>query len=135
MKILLLLASAASGPFFVEEALKAGLKDIFVCGDEHQKNYIVETLGSGVAFLDFDNDGLLDIFALTASKLDGFAPGAEPVNRLYRNKGNRTFEDVTRKAGLAKSGWGQGRLLGRPRQRRFRGSLSHLLGPGCDVSV
>jgi hypothetical protein len=34
MKILLLLASAASGPFFVEEALKAGLKDIFVCGDE-----------------------------------------------------------------------------------------------------
>ena len=69
-------------------------------------------LGTGVAFLDFDNDGLLDIFAVTASKLDGFAPGTEPVNRLYRNKGNRTFEDVSKKAGVAKAGWGQGVCTG-----------------------
>lgn len=115
MKVALLVAlaaSAASGPFFVNEAARAGLKDIFVCGDEGQKNYIVETLGTGVAFLDFDNDGLLDIFAVTASKLEGFAPGAEPVNRLYRNKGDRTFEEIGKKAGLAKAGWGQGVCTG-----------------------
>ena len=105
-----LVASAASAPFFVDEAVHAGLKDIFYCGDDHQKNYIVETLGTGVAFLDFDNDGLLDIFAVTASRLDGFASGAEPVNRLYRNKGNRTFEDVSRKAGVAQVRLGTGRL-------------------------
>lgn len=115
MRMLLLLAAAAaaaSGPFFVDESLKAGLKDFFVCGDEHQKNYIVETLGTGVAFLDFDNDGLLDIFAVTASKLEGFKPGEEPVNRLYRNKGNGTFEEVGKKAGVAKAGWGQGVCAG-----------------------
>jgi hypothetical protein len=110
--LIALAASAATGPYFVDEALQAGLKDLFYCGDDRQKNYIVETLGTGVAFLDFDNDGWLDIFAVTASKLDGFAPGTEPVNRLYRNKGNRTFEDVTQKAGLAKSGWGQGVCTG-----------------------
>ncbi len=115
MRFLLLMAlatSAATTPFFVDEALRAGLKDIFVCGDAHQKNYIVETLGTGVAFLDFDNDGRLDIFAVTASNLNGFAPGTEPVNRLYRNKGDGTFEDVSKKAGVAKAGWGQGVCTG-----------------------
>lgn len=115
MKLLLLIVlalSATGEPFFVDEATRAGLKDIFVCGDEGQKNYIVETLGTGVAFLDFDNDGLLDIFAVTASRLDGFAPGTEPVNRLYRNKGDRTFEDVSKKAGVARAGWGQGVCTG-----------------------
>jgi enediyne biosynthesis protein E4 len=82
-----LAASAATGPYFVEESVRAGLTDVFVCGDDYQKNYIVETLGTGVAFLDFDNDGLLDIFAVNASKLGGFPAGAQPVNHLYRNKG------------------------------------------------
>ena len=110
--LIILAASASSGPFFVDEALRAGLKDVFVCGEDVHKNYIVEMLGAGVAFLDFDNDGLLDIFAVTASKLDGFAQGAEPVNRLYRNKGDRTFEDVSKEAGIARSGWGQGICTG-----------------------
>jgi hypothetical protein len=115
MRMLFLIALAASAvaePFFVDEALRAGLKDVFFCGEERQKNYIVEMLGTGVAFLDFDNDGLLDIFAVTASKLDGFTPGADPVNRLYRNKGDRTFEDVSMKAGVARAGWGQGVCTG-----------------------
>ncbi len=107
-----LAAALAPGPFFVDEALNAGLKDLFICGDNQQKNYIVETLGTGVAFLDFDNDGLLDIFAVTASKFGGFPKGTEPTNHLYRNKGNGTFEDVTKHAGLSKSGWGQGVCAG-----------------------
>src|SRR5262245_7662746 len=110
--LIALASSAATESFFVDEALRAGLKDVFVCGEEHRKNYIVEMLGTGVAFLDFDNDGLLDIFAVTASKLDVFASGAEPVNRLYRNKGDRTFEDVSKKAGVARAGWGQGVCTG-----------------------
>lgn len=105
-------ATAATGPFFLNESAIAGLNGIFYCGGDEQKSYIVETLGTGVAFVDFDNDGLLDVFAVTASKLDGFPKGQHPVNRLYRNKGNRTFEDVTMKAGLAKSGWGQGVCAG-----------------------
>lgn len=115
MRMLLLIALAASTaaePFFTDEALRAGLKDVFVCGEESQKNYIVEMLGTGVAFLDYDNDGLLDIFAVTASKLDGFTPNSEPVNRLYRNKGDRTFEDVSKKAGVDRAGWGQGVCTG-----------------------
>ena len=115
MRLVFLLAftvSAATAPFFTEEALRAGLKDVFICGDDRQKNYIVETLGTGVAFFDFDNDGLLDIFAVTASKLEGFPSGAEPTNHLYRNKGDRTFEDVTARADLAKAGWGQGVCTG-----------------------
>lgn len=119
MKILFLTAltlatawATSGSPFFVDEAERAGLKVVFVCGDDHQKNYIVETLGTGVAFLDFDNDGWLDIFAVTASKLDGFAKGAEPVNRLYRNQGDRTFADVSQAAGIAQAGWGQGVCTG-----------------------
>jgi len=107
-----LAAAAATGPWFVEEGLRAGLTGIFICGDAAQKNYIVETLGTGVAFLDFDHDGLLDVFAVTASRLEGFPSGQEPVNRLYRNQGHRTFEDVSRKAGVAKAGWGQGVCAG-----------------------
>ncbi|HEY8459328.1 MAG TPA: CRTAC1 family protein [Blastocatellia bacterium] len=110
--LIVLAASVAAERFFVDEALRAGLKDIFVCGEESQKNYLVETLGTGVAFLDYDNDGLLDIFAVTASKLGGFTPGEEPVNRLYRNKGDRTFEEVSKKAGVDKAGWGQGVCAG-----------------------
>ena len=106
------LYGAAPSPFFVDEALKAGLKDIFYCGDDRRKNYIVETLGTGVAFFDYDNDGLLDIFGVTASRLEGFPPGQEPVNRLYRNKGDGTFADVSKAAGVAKSGWGQGVCAG-----------------------
>lgn len=76
------MVAAMGDAFFVDETARAGLKDVFVCGEDQQKNYIIEMLGTGVAFLDFDNDGLLDIFAVTASKLGGFAQGAEPVNRL-----------------------------------------------------
>lgn len=106
------LLAASAGPYFVDESARAGLKDIFHCGSDTQKNYIIETLGTGVAFVDFDNDDLLDIFAVTASKLEGFPQGQEPVNHLYRNKGDRTFEDVTEKAGVGKAGWGQGVCAG-----------------------
>ena len=86
----LLAAMAAQIPDavrFVDIALEAGLKDVFYCGGERAKNYIIETLGTGAALLDYDNDGDLDIFIVNASKLEGFPTGEEPTNHLYRNEG------------------------------------------------
>jgi hypothetical protein len=66
--------------------------------------YIIEAMGSGVAFLDYDNDGWLDVFLAGGTRFGG-APGAS--NRLYRNDGKGGFVDVTVKAGLLREGWGQ----------------------------
>ena len=112
---LLLLALFAQTPEavrYVDVALQAGIKDIFYCGSEKTKNYIVETLGSGAAFIDYDNDGYPDLFVVNGSRLEGFPQGQEPANHLYRNQGNGSFKDVTREAGLLRSGWGQGVCAG-----------------------
>jgi enediyne biosynthesis protein E4 len=106
--VLTVTMAATFSAAFTDEAMRAGLTAVFVCGDDQRKNYIIETLGTGVALFDYNNDGLLDIFAVTASRLDGFPKGQEPSNRLYQNKGDGTFVDVSRASGLARSGWGQG---------------------------
>jgi len=96
----------------VDVALEAGIDSILYCGGESTKNYIVETLGSGAAWIDYDNDGKLDLFLVTASRLEGFPKGKEPTNHLYRNEGSGKFRDVTNTAGVARSGWGQGVCAG-----------------------
>ena len=93
-------------------AREAGLDMTTVFGGRDKNVYLLETTGTGVAMIDYDGDGLVDLFFVNGSTLEGFPPGAEPTNHLYRNKGNRTFEDVTAKAGLAASGWGQGACVG-----------------------
>jgi enediyne biosynthesis protein E4 len=80
----------------------------FESGNEQSKKYIIEANGSGVAFLDYDNDGRQDIFLVNGSRLEGFANGKAPTNHLYRNTGNGHFTDVTAEAGLTHSGWGNG---------------------------
>jgi enediyne biosynthesis protein E4 len=104
--------SAASGkPFlakFTDIAAQAGLSMRFTVGGETTKKYILEANGTGVAFVDFDNDGKLDIFLVNGSKLEGFRGADAPTNRLYRNSGQSGFVDVTKKAGVAQSGWGSG---------------------------
>jgi enediyne biosynthesis protein E4 len=72
------------------------------------KKYIIEANGTGVAFLDYDNDGRQDIFLVNGSRLEGFGKGEPPTNYLYRNLGGGRFEDVTRAASLAHAGWGNG---------------------------
>lgn len=99
-------------PEFVDIAEKAGLTDIFYCGDDESKKYIIEALGNGVALIDYDNDGFPDVFLVTGSRLGGFPPGEEPTNQLYHNNRDGTFTKVTREAGLALSGWGQGVCAG-----------------------
>ena len=81
-------------------------------GRPSEKKYIIETTGSGVALIDYDNDGWLDIFLVNGTTLEGFPKGQEPINHLYRNNKNGTFTDVTEKANLARSGWGQGACVG-----------------------
>ncbi len=97
---------------FVNVAREAGLNATIVFGGAETNKYLLETTGTGVAPIDYDNDGLLDLFFVNGSTLEGFPAGSAPTNHLYRNKGDGTFEDVTSKAGLVQSGWGQGTCVG-----------------------
>src|SRR6266404_5709075 len=97
---------------FVDIAARAGLSAKTVAGDEKRKKYIIETTGSGAAFFDYDNDGWPDVFLVNESTLAGFPKGHEPNSHLYHNNGEGTFTDVTRKAGVALTGWGQGVCAG-----------------------
>lgn len=91
-------------------ASSAGLTAVNVSGAEKNKQYIVETTGTGVAIFDYDNDGLPDIFFVNGDRFQN--DGAAPTSHLYRNLGGLKFEDVTQKAGVAHSGWGQGVCAG-----------------------
>lgn len=95
---------------FVDVSEKAGLTIPTVYGGKHENRYILETTGCGAAFFDYDNDGWLDIFLVNGTTLDARGPG--PSNRLYKNNRDGTFTDVTAKAGLTRSGWGQGVCIG-----------------------
>jgi enediyne biosynthesis protein E4 len=99
--------------YFVDEAAKAGLIANNVFGGVDTKKYIIETTGTGVAIFDYDNDGWPDIFVVNGTTLDALAKGtAAPTNHLYHNNRDGTFTDVTAKAGLAHTGWGQGVCVG-----------------------
>src|SRR4051812_39491291 len=87
---------------FVDVAAQAGLTKATIYGTDAQKSYIIEAVGCGVAFVDYDNDGWLDVYILSGSRLDT-DPGA--TNRLYKNNRDGTFTDVTENAGLFRSGW------------------------------
>jgi len=107
--------SAERAPFgvnFVNVAKESGLKAVTIFGGVHKNRYLLETTGCGVAFYDYDNDGWLDIFLVNGTRLEGFPPGQAPTNRLFKNNRDGTFTDVTAKAGLAHSGWGQGVCIG-----------------------
>jgi hypothetical protein len=105
-------APAGVGFSFREVAKESGLDAVTVFGGRDANRYLLETTGCGVAFLDYDDDGWLDVFLVNGTTLEGFPKGQEPTNHLYRNRGDGTFEDVTRGAGLAESGWGQGACAG-----------------------
>jgi hypothetical protein len=95
---------------FTDVAVAAGLRAPTVYGGVARKQYLTETVGCGVAFIDYDNDGWLDIFVLCGSRLEG-AP-ADATNRLYKNNRDGTFTDVTRAAGLWRTGWASSVCVG-----------------------
>src|SRR3989454_692452 len=100
------------GLSFVDVAHESGLNAKTIYGGEHKNKYLLETTGCGVAFYDYDNDGWLDIFLVNGWRLEGFPSGQEPTSHLFKNNRDGTFTDVTAKAGLIHSGWGQGVCVG-----------------------
>src|SRR5882724_11258021 len=98
--------------YFTDVAQKAGLTMMNVFGGVSTKKYIIETTGTGVAIFDYDNDGWPDIFLVNGTTLEGFPAGQAPTNHLYHNNHDGTFTDVTVKAGLNATGWGQGVCVG-----------------------
>jgi hypothetical protein len=73
-----------------------------------EKKYIVESMSGGVAFFDYDNDGLLDIYFVDSLTVETAGNPRAARSALYRNRGNWTFEDVTDRAGVGHPGWGMG---------------------------
>src|ERR1700760_220784 len=95
--------------WFVDLAAQAGLDMNNVNGEQNTKKYIIETTGSGVAVIDYDHDGWPDIYLVNGASLETLTGGSGgPTGHLYRNNHDGTFSDVTAKAGLTASGWGQG---------------------------
>jgi hypothetical protein len=95
---------------FVDIAEQAGLRAPVVYGGATHKDYILETVGCGVAFIDYDNDGWLDIFLLSGTSFEN--PPAGAYSRLYKNNRDGTFADVTEQSGLKRSGWASAVCVG-----------------------
>ena len=97
---------------FVDVAQEAGLTRTIYYGEVDTSDYISEANGCGVAFYDYDNDGWLDILLLNGSRSSGIPDEDIATNRLYRNNRDGTFTDVTREAGLTRTGWANGVCIG-----------------------
>ena len=95
---------------FVDVAVAAGLKTPVIYGGVDSKKYILEATGCGCAFLDYDNDGWIDIFLLSGTRLA--ENPLDAVARLYKNNRDGTFTDVTEKAGLQARGWASAVCVG-----------------------
>ncbi len=105
-------AGTPLGVTFIDVAKQSGLNARTIYGGEHKNKYLLETTGCGVAFYDYDHDDWIDIFLVNGTRLEGFSKDQTPTCHLFKNNRDGTFTDVTIKAGLARSGWGQGVCVG-----------------------
>ncbi|HEY4683455.1 MAG TPA: CRTAC1 family protein [Candidatus Acidoferrales bacterium] len=96
---------------FVDVTRAAGIDFHLTCGGS-EKRYILESMCGGVAFLDYDNDGWMDILLVNGSTLKDVQRGTSPTSKLYHNNRDGTFADVTPRAGLTHRGWGMGVAVG-----------------------
>src|SRR5262245_53236105 len=106
-------ANAAPGVIFVDVTKTAGLGGFRFVSGTPAKDYLVEAPGAGCAFIDYDNDGWLDIYLVNGSTLDALRGKATPP-RAARSHNNRdgSFTDGADKAGVANERWGQGVCVG-----------------------
>jgi enediyne biosynthesis protein E4 len=108
-----LLAGPHDGAAFTDITAAAGLSHALnVSGSPADKRFLLEEMGCGAAFFDYDNDGWLDIFLVNGTRLDAGVGGRKPTSYLFHNNRDGTFTDVTAKAGLTHSGWGQACCVG-----------------------
>ena len=109
-----LFAADSTGPVtFTDVTARAGLSGaINIFGSTNNKQFLLEEMGGGVALFDYDNDGWLDIFLVNGTSFDPAVRDRNPTSFLFRNNRDGTFTDVTAKAGLTRSGWGQGCCVG-----------------------
>ncbi len=117
---------------FTDVAAAAGLKEPSISGHSTRADYVIEAMGCGAAFFDYDNDGWLDILVLSSSRFGDPPPTAS--NRLYKNNRDGTFTDVTAEGRAFPDRillWRHGRRL---QQRRIRRSVHHRLGTKCSIS-
>jgi hypothetical protein len=92
---------------FIDVTAEAGIAFKHINGASDRKFYL-ETMGSGAAFLDYDNDGDLDLYIVNGGPLPGFETASPPTNILYQNDGDGVFTDVTAAAGVGDTGYGMG---------------------------
>jgi enediyne biosynthesis protein E4 len=98
---------------FTDVTARAGLSGaINISGSANNKQFLLEEMGGGVALFDYDNDGWLDIFLVNGTSFDPAVRDRHPTSFLFHNNRDGTFTDVTAKAGLTRSGWGQGCCVG-----------------------
>ena len=106
--VLAALSCLAADAQFRDASAESGLSRKLVSGAA-DKPYILESMAGGVAFVDFDDDGWIDIYLVNGGTLDALAAGAPcAIDRLYRNNGDGTFNDVTEDSGLGDPSWGMG---------------------------
>ena len=105
----------ATDDYFQEIGKQIGLDFVHSIG-EKELNNIIESSGGGAAFLDYDQDGYIDLYVTSGTWIEGFCkeekPKTMPHNHLYRNKGDGTFEDVTDKAGVGGHCYSMGVTVG-----------------------
>ncbi len=98
---------------FTDVTAQAGLSGaINVFGGQTRKRWLLEEIGCGIALFDYDNDGWLDIFMVNGTRFDDISPQHPPSNFLFHNNRDGSFTDVTQKAGLTRTAWGQGCCVG-----------------------
>ncbi len=106
---------APNGDYFQEIGKEIGIDFVHSIG-EKELNNIVESSGAGAAFLDYDQDGFIDLYVCSGTWLKGVSRGEKPAvmpdNHLYHNLGNGTFEDVTKKAGVGGPWYSMGVTVG-----------------------
>lgn len=112
---------------FVDITAKAGITFKHVSSPE--KKYIVESMSGGVAVLDYDNDGYLDIYLVNSLTADMVKSKQKTRSGLYHNNGDGTFTDVADKAGVADIGWGMGVATGDYDNDGFEDIYVTCLGP------
>ena len=104
---------AAAGLAFTDITEPAGLsRALNVSGSPDKKQLLLEEMGCGVAFFDYDHDGWLDIFLVNGSTLDTRSAAGPPTSFLFHNNRDGTFTDVTARSGLTRTGWGQACCVG-----------------------